>query len=179
VDVTSPTQFIEKIKSMYDLVRVVFETDSTRAVTLFCDAAATGVIDSPVGTAITEGYHGLSHHGKSEEKLAQIKAIEVGQLRKLNELMAGLKATQENNEPLLDRTMILFGSNLSDGNSHVTLNLPIILAGGGFKHGQHLQFDNVRNYPTTNLYLSMLHRMGINKDKFSSSTGTMRGLEMT
>jgi hypothetical protein len=61
----------------------------------------------------------------------------------------------------------------------VTLNLPIILAGGGFKHGQHLQFDNVRNYPTTNLYLSMLHRMGINKDKFSSSTGTMRGLEMT
>jgi hypothetical protein len=179
VDVTSPTQFIEKIKVMYDLARLVFETDSSRAITLFCDAAATGVVDSPVGTAITEGYHGLSHHGKSEEKLAQIKALEVGQLKKFNELMAGLKATKENEESLLDRTMLLLGSNLSDGNSHVTLNLPIILAGGGFKHGQHLQFDNVRNYPTTNLYLSMLHRIGINRDKFSSSSGTMRGLEMT
>jgi hypothetical protein len=178
-DEASSTKFIEKIKLMYDLARLVFETDSTRAVTLFCDAAATGVVDSPLGTAITEGYHGLSHHGKSEEKLAQMRALEVGQLKKLNDLLSGLKSVKEDGEALLDRTMVLFGSNLSDGNSHVTLNLPCIFAGGGFKHGQHLQFDNVRNYPLTNLHLSMLHRMGINKDKFSSSTGTMRGLEMT
>ncbi len=179
VDVASPTQFIEKIKVMYDLVRLVFETDSSRAVTLFINAASTGVVDSPLDTAITEGYHGLSHHGKSEEKLGQLKALDMGQLRKLNDLLTGLKSVKEQNESLLDRTMILYGSNLSDGNSHVTLNLPVIFAGGGFKHGQHLVFDTVRNYPLTNLHLSMLHRLGIDKDKFSSSTGTMRGLEMT
>ena len=177
VDVASPTQFIEKVKVMFDLVRLVFETDSSRAVTLFINAASTGVVDSPLDTAITEGYHGLSHHGKSEEKLGQLKALDMGQLRKLSDLLTGLKSVK--GETVLDRTMILYGSNLSDGNSHVTLNLPVIFAGGGFKHGQHLMFDTVRNYPLTNLHLSMLHRLGIDKDRFSSSTGTMRGLEMT
>jgi hypothetical protein len=179
VDVASPTQFIEKVKVMFDLVRLVFETDSSRAVTLFINAASTGVVDSPLDTAITEGYHGLSHHGKSEEKLGQLKALDMGQLRKLSDLLTGLKSVKEQGETVLDRTMILYGSNLSDGNSHVTLNLPVIFAGGGFKHGQHLMFDTVRNYPLTNLHLSMLHRLGIDKDRFSSSTGTMRGLEMT
>ncbi len=179
VDVASPTQFIEKVKVMFDLVRLVFETDSSRAVTLFINAASTGVVDSPLNTAITEGYHGLSHHGKSEEKLGQLKALDMGQLRKLSDLLTGLKSVKEQGETVLDRTMILYGSNLSDGNSHVTLNLPVIFAGGGFKHGQHLMFDTVRNYPLTNLHLSMLHRLGIDKDRFSSSTGTMRGLEMT
>ena len=179
VDVASPTQFIEKVKVMFDLVRLVFETDSSRAVTLFINAASTGVVDSPLDTAITEGYHGLSHHGKSEEKLGQLKALDMGQLRKLSDLLTGLKSVKEQGETVLDRTMILYGSNLSDGNSHVTLNLPVIFAGGGFKHGQHLMFDTVRNYPLTNLHLSMLHRLGIDKDHFSSSTGTMRGLEMT
>ena len=147
--------------------------------TLFINAASTGVVDSPLDTAITEGYHGLSHHGKSEEKLGQLKALDMGQLRKLSDLLTGLKSVKEQGETVLDRTMVLYGSNLSDGNSHVTLNLPVIFAGGGFKHGQHLMFDTVRNYPLTNLHLSMLHRLGIDKDRFSSSTGTMRGLEMT
>ena len=94
-------------------------------------------------------------------------------------MLTGLKAVKEGADTLLDRTMVLFGSNLSDGNSHVTKNLPVIFAGGGFKHGQHLVFDRARNYPLTNLHLSVLHRLGIEVDKFSSSTGTMRGLDMT
>jgi len=74
--------------------------------------------------------------------------------------------------------MILYGSNLGNANTHVTTNLPTIFAGGGFKHGQHLAFDTDRNYPLPNLFLSMLQRMGLETDKFASSTGTMRGLDM-
>ena len=146
---------------------------------MFISCTGTPVVESPLDVAITEGYHGLSHHGKSEAKLAQLRALDTCQLKALNALLTGLKNVKEDGEPLLDRTMVLFGSNLSDGNSHVTKNLPIIFAGGGFKHGQHLVFDRERNYPLTNLHLSMLHRIGIEVDKFSSSTGTLRGLEMT
>ena len=179
VDVESQTRFIEKIKVMYDLARLVFETDSTRAITLFINSAATGVVDSPnLEVAITEGYHGLSHHGKSDVKLAQLKALDIAQLKKLADFLTGLKTVKEEGESLLERTMVLYGSNLSDGNSHASSNIPTIFAGGGFKHGQHLAFDTVRNYPLTNLHLSMLHRLGIEVDRFSSSTGTMRGLEM-
>ena len=82
-------------------------------------------------------------------------------------------------QTLLDRTMVLYGSNLGDASTHVNTNMPVIFAGGGFKHGQHLVFDTTLNYPLTNLLVSMLQRMGIEADRFSTSTGTMRGLEMT
>jgi hypothetical protein len=75
--------------------------------------------------------------------------------------------------------MILYGSNLGDANAHSTTNMPILFGGGGFKHGQHLAFDTKRNYPLPNLFLSMLQRMGLEVDAFASSTGTMRGLDMT
>ncbi len=179
IDQTNSARFIEKVKQMMDLTRLVFETDSSRSVTLFISCTGTPVVESPLEVAITEGYHGLSHHGKSEAKLAQLRALDSAQLKALNAMLTGLKNVKEDGEPLLDRTMVLFGSNLSDGNSHVTKNLPVIFAGGGFKHGQHLVFDRERNYPLTNLHLSMLHRLGIEEDKFSSATGTMRGLEMT
>ena len=90
-----------------------------------------------------------------------------------------LKGVQENGETLLDRTMILYGSNLGDANAHSTTNMPMLFAGGGFKHAGHLAFDRKQNYPLPNLFVSMLQRMGIETDKFASSTGTMSGLEMT
>ena len=74
--------------------------------------------------------------------------------------------------------MVMFGSNMGSANSHSNVNLPVFLAGGGFKHGQHLAFDKENNYPLTNLYTSMLQRLGIGVDSFSSGTGTMTGLEM-
>ena len=73
--------------------------------------------------------------------------------------------------------MVLYGSNLGDANTHVTTNLPVLLAGGGFKHGQHLAFDTARNYPLPNLFVTMLQRMGVEADKFASSTGTFKGLD--
>ena len=86
--------------------------------------------------------------------------------------------THEGDDTLLNRTMILYGSNLGDANAHSTTNMPTLFAGGGFRHGQHLAFDRERNYPLPNLFVSVLHRLGIEEDRFSTSTGTMRGLEM-
>jgi hypothetical protein len=185
VSVPEPTDpatnglLMEKEKVMFDIITLAIQTDSTRAITLFVSGTGTPVIESKLGLAITEQYHGLSHHGKQPDKLNQLHAIDVSHFKNLNEFLNGLKAAKEGGETLLDRTQVLFGSNFHDANSHLTTNLPIILAGGGWKHGQHLMFDAMNNYPTSNLHLSMLHRMGITEKSFSSSTGTFRGLEMT
>ena len=176
VDPTSPAQYMEKVKLMYDLARLAFETDSTRAITLMLNSVGTPVVQIP-GATITDGYHNLSHHGKAPDKLAQLKTIDQSHMQLLAGLFADLKATKEGEAPLLDRTMILYGSNLGDANAHSTNNLPILFAGGGFRHGQHLAYDAQQNYPLPNLFVSMLQRMGIETDKFASSTGTMRGLE--
>ena len=176
VDPTSPAQYMEKVKLMYDLARLAFETDSTRAITLMLNSVGTPVLQIP-GATITDGYHNLSHHGKAPDKLAQLKTIDQSHMKLLAGLFADLKSTKEGEAPLLDRTMILYGSNLGDANSHSTINLPILFAGGGFRHGQHLAYDAQQNYPLPNLFVSMLQRMGIEATKFASSTGTMRGLE--
>jgi len=178
VDPANPTQYIAKVATMYDLVRLAFETDSTRAVTLMLDSVSTPVVEIP-GVTISDGYHNLSHHGKSEAKLAQLRIIDTWHMRLLADLFKGLRGVQEDGETLLDRTMVLYGSNLGDANAHSTTNMPTIFAGGGFQHEGHLAFDRARNYPLPNLFVSMLQRMDIETDRFASSTGAMAGLEMT
>ena len=178
VDPASPAQYLDKVKVMYDLVRLAFETDSTRAITLMLNSVGTPVLRVR-GAVITDGYHNLSHHGKAEDKLAQLKIIDEWHMRLLAGLFADLKSVREGDARLLDRSMVLYGSNLGDANAHSTNNLPVLFAGGGFRHGQHLSFDTQQNYPLPNLFVSMLQRMGIETDSFASSTGTMRGLEMT
>jgi hypothetical protein len=177
VDPTSPAQYMQKVKLMYDLARLAFETDSTRAVTLMLNSVGTPVMQIE-GETITDGYHNLSHHGMAADKLAQLKVIDEWHMKLLADLFKDLKATHEAEETLLDRTMILYGSNLGDANAHSTTNLPTLFAGGGFRHGQHLAFDRERNYPLPNLFVSVLQRMGIPERSFASGTGTMRGLEM-
>lgn len=169
--------YMEKTRLMYDMANLAFETDSTRLITLFLDSSNSPAIDVE-GIAITDGYHNLSHHGKNESKLAQLKAIDTWHMKLVAGLLGKLKSGSEGGETLLDRTMVLYGSNFGDANKHTTTNMPVILAGGGFRHGQHLAFDTARNYPLPNLFVSMLHRMGIAADKFASSTGSMRGLEL-
>lgn len=178
VEAAGPAQYMDKLKAMYDLSRLAFETDSTRAITLMLNSVATPVVTIP-GETITDSYHNLSHHGKTEEKLAQLKVLDEWHMKLLNNLFSELKSVREGGENLLDRTMILYGSNLGDANAHSTVNLPTLFAGGGFRHGQHLAFDRAQNYPLPNLFVSMLQRMGLDESKFASSTGTMRGLEMT
>jgi hypothetical protein len=178
VEPAGPAQYMVKVKAMYDLARLAFETDSTRAITLMLNSVGTPVVTLD-GETITDSYHNLSHHGKSEDKLAQLKVLDQWQMKLLANLISDLAAVSEGGETLLDRTMILYGSNLGDANAHSTTNLPTLFAGGGFHHGQHLAFDRAQNYPLPNLFVSVLQRMGLEEDKFASSTGAMRGLEMT
>jgi len=178
LDPESPRAYMEKVKLMYDMARLAFETDSTRSIALLLDSVNSPAIDVD-GVKITDGYHNLSHHGRDESKIAQLKAIDEWHMRLLGTLFNELKAVREGGDTLLDRTMILYGTNLGNANTHVTTNLPTLFAGGGFKHGRHLAFDQDHNYPLPNLFVSMLQRFGIETDKFASSTGTMRGLEMS
>jgi len=177
-DPTSSAQFIQKIEVMYHIARLAFQTDSTRTITLMQNGVSTPAIQI-AGATISDGYHNLSHHGKSADKLSQLQVIDEWQMRTLSGLLSELKSVEEQGEELLDRTMVLYGSNLGDANAHSTTNMPILLAGGGFRHGQHLKFDTANNYPLPNLFVSMLQRMDIETDIFATATGTMRGLEMT
>jgi hypothetical protein len=176
VDPAAPSQYMEKTQLMYQMARLAFETDSTRAITLLLDSNNSPTI-AVEGAEITDGYHNLSHHGKSEKKLAQLEAIDRAHLRLLAGLFGELQKVREGAGTLLDHAMVIYGSNLGDANKHTTTNMPMLLAGGGFRHGGHLAFDRGNNYPLPNLFVSVLQRMGLETDRFATSTGTMRGLE--
>lgn len=172
VDINAAPDVIGRARLMFDMTQLAFQTDSTRIVTLYNP----GVNAVPPIEGVSEDYHNLSHHGKDEGRLAQLKIVELEQMKLLAEFLGKLQATPEEGESLLDRTMVMYGSDLGNGSSHDNHNLPILLAGGGFKHGQHLAFDQKQNYPLPNLFVSMMQRMGLEVDKFASSTGTMTGL---
>ncbi len=174
VDPGSPREYMEKARLMYDMSRLAFENDSCRFITLLLDSVSSPAIEID-GKNVSDSYHNLSHHGKSPDKLTQLKTIDEEHMKLLADLFGKLKNVREGNENLLDRSMILYGSNLGNANTHVTTNLPTLIAGGGFQHGQHLMFDRDHNYPLPNLFVSMLQRLGLETDKFASSTGTMRG----
>ncbi|HSI11119.1 MAG TPA: DUF1552 domain-containing protein [Chthoniobacter sp.] len=175
-DPEGPREYMEKVRLMYDMARLAFENDSTRLITLMLDSVNSPAIEVE-GQNTTDGYHNLSHHGKSPTKLAQLEMIDREHMKLLSSLFTELKTAHEGTDRLLDRTMILYGSNLGNANTHVTTNLPVLFAGGGFKHGQHLLFDRERNYPLPNLFVTMLQRLGIEASQFATSTGTMKGLE--
>jgi hypothetical protein len=162
-DIDDPREFVAKTKLMFDVMKLAIETDSSRIITLFVD---------------TTVIHNITHHGGRPEVIAELRAKEEGQFDALAGFLAALHGTKEEGETLLDRSMVLYGTPMGSANSHSNVNLPVLLAGGGFKHGQHLAFDTQNNYPLANLQLSMLHRLGIEVDSFSTSKGTMRGLEL-
>src|SRR5580692_1868872 len=140
VDPTNPALYMTKVKVMYDLARLALETDSTRSVSLMLEGVSAPVLDLPDAN-ISDGYHNLSHHGKSEAKRSQLQIIDHWHMKLLGNLIADLKSMREGEDTLLDRTLVLYGSNFGDANAHVCNNMPIILAGGGFRHGQNLAFD--------------------------------------
>jgi hypothetical protein len=175
-DPASPREYLKKAGLMYDLARLAFESDATRLVTILLDGVHSPAIEVP-GREIRDGYHSLTHHGRSAEKLAQLEAIDREHLRLLDGLLRGLRRTAEGGAPLLDRTMVLYGSNLGNANTHETTNLPILLAGGGFRHGRHVAFDRERNHPLPNLFISLLRCLGLPAERFASSTGTIGGLD--
>ena len=157
-------QFVERSNMMFDVMKLALETDSTRIISLMID---------------TTVIHNITHHGNRPEVLAELQGHEQRQFDALNRFLTALGATKEEGTSLLDQTMVLYGTCMGSANSHSNDNLPVMLAGGGFKHGQHLAFDKDNNYPLSNLYVSMLQQLGMEMDSFSSGTGTMRGLEFS
>jgi len=165
---------IGKTKLMFDLVHLALQTDSTRLVTMLM----LGTSQVPPIDGVSQGHHDLSHHGQDPGKIAQLRKVELEVMKTLHDFLAKLRNTREEGGSLLDHSMILFGSNLGNASNHSVKNLPMLLAGGGFKHGQHLAFDPDKPPPVSNLYVSMLQRLGIEADRFGSSTGTLSGLEV-
>ena len=152
-----------------DLAFLALRTDSTRVVSMAvnnCNWGLDGVVDT---------FHTLSHHGQLPEKLKQLDIVETFMMENIAVFIDRLKETkQPDGSSMLDSTQILFGSGLGSGSRHSNTNLPIILAGGGFKHGQHI--DGQRKQPLCNLFLSVLQEMGAEQDYFNRSNGTFTGL---
>lgn len=172
-DILNAADLIGRTRLLFDLTHLALQTDSTRLITIML----AGSTYAPPIKGVTLGHHDLSHHGKDPGKLEQLKIVEVETMKTVRDLLAKLKQSKEDGSNLLDRTTVFLGSNLGDGSSHSTQNLPVLLAGGGFKHGQHLHFDPKNPPPLCNLFVNMLQGLGIATDKFGTSTGTLAGLE--
>ncbi len=172
-DINDKADFAGRLKLMLDLAHLALETDSTRLITL--SISGTNLV--PPLEGVSADWHNLSHHGQDSEKLAQLKIVEMTKMQLLAEFLNKLNGVKKGGDTLLDRTMVLLGSNLGNANNHDTRNMPILLAGGGFRHGQHLAFDPQDHPPLCNVYVSMLQRLGLEVDSFASSTGTLTGLE--
>ena len=177
-DIQERKLFFEKFDLMLATAQLAFESDSTRIVTLMADAFFTPVFKLNDQQTTTESYHGLSHHGQAEQKVKQLEEVDLQQMTLLRRVLQNLATRKENGGRLLDQTMVLYGSNMGDANIHDNTNLPILLAGGGFKHGQHLVFKRDNNAPLCNLFVSMLQRLGVEAEAFASSTGRVTGLEL-
>jgi hypothetical protein len=164
-DIQNKEDFHGRLELLLRLAVLALQTDSTRLMTIKID--------------LTGDYHNRSHHGLNPDNLAKLREMEMRELTILRDFVAQLQQSSEHGGTLLDNSMVLFGSNMGNANMHTTNNLPILLFGGGFKHGSHLAFDHHNNKPLSNLFVSMLQRLGIEADKFGTSTGTVTGLEAT
>jgi hypothetical protein len=165
---------IGKARLMFDLSHLALQTDSTRLITMML----LGTSSVPPIQGVSMGHHDLSHHGKDPAKIAQLRTVETELMKVVAEFLSRLKSTQEQGGSLLDGTQVFFSSNLGNASNHSTKNMPVLLAGGGFKHGQHLAFTGEDAPPLSNLYVSMLQRLAVETDKFGTSTGTLTGLEL-
>lgn len=174
VDVGNPNDFIGRQRLMCEMIRLALQTDSTRSI-VYHLGSGSGVVPLP---GVEEGYHGLSHHGLDDQKLEQLAIVETAIIAAWGDFLRGLKATSDQGSSLLDQTSVLLTSNLGNASNHSNQNMPVLLAGGGFRHGQHLGFDQRNNYPLPNLFVSLLQRMGMQEDQFASGKSTMTGLEM-
>ena len=174
VDFPPPTsdyggaQLLERSRQWYALVHLALQTDSTRVISLWL-----GTQERPEITGVTIGHHDASHHGQDPAKLDQLALIEEAELAVFGEFLEKLKQSREGDHSLLDRTAILYASNLGNSSSHDNNNLPILLAGGNFKHQGHLAFDTKNNTYLSNLFVRMLHHMGIEARSFGASNGVI------
>lgn len=178
-DDANTMDFIDRVPLYYDLMALAVETDSTRVITL-------GLADIGAnygGFDISRGYHQLTHHGKVPEYITELSVIEQFHTTQLARFLNKLKSVPETNgKTLLDNSMVLFGSGMGNASSHSNKNLPLILAGGGFQHGEHKSYFKDKNQdhatPAGRLFISMLQRFGVETDRFGTASGTLPGLEV-
>lgn len=172
-DVEDRADFTGRMELMFDLIALALQTDSTRLITLKGPGGAE-VVNLK---GVEDGWHNLSHHGKDEAKIEQLAIIEKEEMRLFGEFLKKLDSIREGKNTLLDQTSILLGSNLGNASSHNNSNLPIIAAGGHFKHGQHLAFGLKKAPPLANLLVSQLQHLQLEVDEFSSGSSTLTGLD--
>ena len=163
-------QHIDEVALFYDLMALALQTDSTRVATL-----ETGMGFRTAELDLGFGYHGLSHHGKSDDRIGQLRVVEAFLTTKLSGFISRLKEAQ-----IFDNTLVVFGSGMSDGSSHSNRNLPVLLAGGDLKHKGHLvcPAEQRKRVPLSNLWLSVLQWFGSEADRFGRSRGTFSPMKI-
>ncbi|MGC4003060.1 MAG: DUF1552 domain-containing protein [Pirellulales bacterium] len=155
-DIAEKNDAIGKQRLMYDMIVLALRSDSTRTVTF----QLSGMNSVPIIPGVSNDWHNLSHHGKDEAKIKELQVIEEAEFAAFNDFLTNMKAVEENGRSLLDNTSVLFGSNLGNASSHDWRNLPIVLAGGGFKHGTHVARDQKNNTPLANLFVAIAQKDG-------------------
>jgi hypothetical protein len=171
-----PHDVRDHIRLMYDLLALAFRTDTTRIATFMLANEGSNRSYSVAG--VTDGHHELSHHRMDQAKIAKLKKIDLFLMGEFARFLEQLKSTKEGEGTLLDHSMILYGSGISDGNRHRHDDLPLVLAGragGAIRTGRHIRID--RETPMNNLFLSMLDHVGAKVARLGDSTGRLAGLE--
>lgn len=173
-----PSDFGEHARLMIDLLVLAFQTDATRVSTmLFSIEQSPRAYGAEIG--LSEGHHGLTHHSGDKEKIEKVTRINCYHMQSLVYALDKLRSVKEGEGTLLDHSMIVYGSGISDGNRHEHGNLPLILAGGGngtLKPGRHIRY--APETPMANLFVSMLDRMGVEADRFGDSSGKLERLSL-
>lgn len=159
---------VEDLPMLYELIALALQTDSTRIATL-----EIGGDFLPQNLGIDKAYHGLSHHGNDPEAIAHLITLEKYQIQHFGKFLTRLSQIQDGDRTLLDSTSVVFGSGIGDANSHKNSDLPIILAGGGYKHGEFREVprEGINKVPLCNLFVDIAQKMGVETDSFGSSTG--------
>jgi len=159
---------VEDLPLLYELIALALQTDSTRIATL-----EIGGDFMPQHLGIKKDWHGLSHHGNDPESIASLLTLEKYQIEHFGKFLTRLSQMNDGDRMLLDSTTVLFGSGMGDGNVHRNSDLPIILAGGGYQHGEFRQVprEGASKVPLCNLFVDIAQRMGVEIDSFGSSTG--------
>ena len=165
-DIEDRNDAIARQRLMFDMIALALQTDSTRTVTF--RIAGMNAVPSNIPGVATD-WHNLSHHGKDEAKIDELRLIEEAEFSAFNDFLTKLKGIEENGRNLLDHTAVLYGSNLGNASAHDWHNLPLLLAGGGYRHGQYLAHDAKNNTPFANLLVDQAQRMGVETDHFGSS----------
>lgn len=166
--------FPERLAAMYELIALALQTDVTRTVTFMVGDAGSRQTYGFLG--IPEEHHELSHHRGDADKHARIARINRFHIEQFATFLQRLRATDDDGESLLARSMIVYGSGIADGNSHDHGDLPILLAGGGngsLRLGAHVDCGEA---PLADLYLGLLGRLGIQRERFADSRGPLAGL---